>query len=101
MAKKQNKNQLDKMSFEDTIAKLENIVDQIESGQTPLEESLEQYEQGMTLISHCRDILKKCEDKIEKISNEAKRGEEKDFAQNQQESLDEDAISEDNDEELF
>ena len=68
MAKKLSKNELDKLSFEDTIAKLEGIVDRIESGQTPLEESLEQYETGMKMIAHCREILQKCEEKIEMIS---------------------------------
>ncbi len=69
MSKKQE-NSLDKLSFEDTISVLEEIVEQIETGQTPLEESLEQYEKGMKLISHCKEILKKCEDKIEVISQE-------------------------------
>ncbi len=67
MSKKQE-NSLDKLSFEDTISVLEEIVDQIETGQTPLEQSLEQYEKGMELIAHCKGILKKCEDKIEIIS---------------------------------
>lgn len=67
MSKKQE-NSLDKLSFEDTISVLEEIVDQIETGQTPLEQSLEQYEKGMKLIAHCKDILQKCEEKIEIIS---------------------------------
>lgn len=68
MSEKQSEINLDKLNFEDTILFLEEIVDNIESGQTPLGQSLEQYEKGMKLIKHCRNILKRCEEKIETIS---------------------------------
>ena len=69
MSKKQN-NKIDKMSFEQAIKELTSIVSQIEQGKIPLQESLEQYEKGMELITHCRDILEKAEKRIEKISQE-------------------------------
>ena len=56
------------MNFEDSIRELTNIVDKIEQGQIPLQDSIEQYEKGMTLIKHCRSILLKAEKRIEKIS---------------------------------
>jgi len=37
-----------------------------------LQTSIEQYEQGMGLIKHCRGILQAAEKKIEKISKEDK-----------------------------
>jgi exodeoxyribonuclease VII small subunit len=69
MAKKQNEqNPFEKMTFEQAIEKLGGIVQRIETGQVPLEESLRQYEEGMTLIQHCRTILLSAEKRIELIS---------------------------------
>ena len=70
MAEKQQKNDVDKKSFEESIRELSDIVGRIEQGQIPLQDSLEQYEKGMALIGHCRDILQKAEKRIEKISEE-------------------------------
>jgi len=68
MAKSKNQNDIDKMSFEEAIKQLGSIVSQIEQGQIPLQRSLEQYEKGMALIKHCREILGKAEERIEKIA---------------------------------
>lgn len=68
MAKKQdNQNPFEKLTFEQAIETLGGIVQQIETGQVPLEESLRQYEQGMGLIGHCRTILLDAEKRIEQI----------------------------------
>ena len=68
MANQKKKNDLSKLSFEESIKELTNIVGKIEQGEIPLQDSLEQYEKGMILIKHCRDILQKAEKKIEKIT---------------------------------
>ena len=72
MAKKQSnkKSDLDKLSFERSIETLTEIVDQIETGQVPLAESLQQYEKGMGLIKHCREILLDAEKRIEEIGSD-------------------------------
>ena len=70
MAKNENKNDIGKMSFEEAIKELTDIVGKIEQGKIPLEDSLEQYEKGMALIKHCKGILEKAEKRIEKISKE-------------------------------
>ena len=70
MAKDNQKNDVSKLNFEETIKELGNIVGKIEQGQIPLQDSLEQYERGMTLIKHCREILTKAEKRIEKISQQ-------------------------------
>ncbi|TFG48314.1 MAG: exodeoxyribonuclease VII small subunit [Candidatus Brocadiia bacterium] len=62
------KEDISKLTFEQAIKGLTEIVSGIEAGKTPLEQSLEQYEKGMALIAHCRDILNKAEKRIEKIS---------------------------------
>ncbi len=70
MAKDRADKEIEKLSFEQAIQQLKGIVDQIEQGEIPLQDSLEQYEKGMALIKHCRDILQKAEKRIEKISKE-------------------------------
>jgi exodeoxyribonuclease VII small subunit len=72
MAKGKQKSDIEKLTFEEAIKELTNIVGKIEQGQIPLQDSLEQYEKGMALIKHCRTILQKAEKRIEKISKEEK-----------------------------
>jgi exodeoxyribonuclease VII small subunit len=73
MAEKKENNDISKLSFEQAIKKLTDIVSKIEDGQISLEQSLIQYEQGMELIKHCRGILQKAEKKIEEISKEKEK----------------------------
>jgi exodeoxyribonuclease VII small subunit len=68
MAENKQKNDLGKLGFEEAIKELSSIVGKIEQGQIPLQDSLQQYERGMALITHCRVILEKAEKRIEKIS---------------------------------
>jgi exodeoxyribonuclease VII small subunit len=72
MSDKTNNNDISKLSFEQAIKKLTDIVSKIEEGQISLEQSLTQYEQGMGLIKHCRAILQKAEKKIEQITKQEK-----------------------------
>jgi len=55
------------MSFEDALKQLEKIVDDLERGDVPLEESIRIYERGEALKKHCDTLLKYAEDKVEKI----------------------------------
>jgi exodeoxyribonuclease VII small subunit len=73
MVEKKENSDISKLSFEQAIKKLTDIVSKIEQGQISLEQSLAQYEQGMELIKHCRAILQKAEKKIEEISKEEKK----------------------------
>ena len=72
MAKKQstNKNEVEKLSFEQGIETLTEIVEKIETGQLPLQDSLQQYEKGMAISNHCRKILLDAEKRIEEIADE-------------------------------
>ena len=57
-----------KLAFEQALAKLEQIVTQIEGGDVPLEESIEKYAEGVKLIDRCRTILDQAEKKIQLLS---------------------------------
>jgi exodeoxyribonuclease VII small subunit len=70
MTERKQKDEVSKLTFEQAIQQLKAIVDRIEQGEIPLQDSLEQYEKGMALIKHCRDILQKAQKRIEKISKE-------------------------------
>ena len=54
-------------SFEENLKKLEDIVEQLESGDIDLEKSVELYEKGMILKNTCEEKLKKVELQIKKI----------------------------------
>ncbi|MDB5642778.1 MAG: exodeoxyribonuclease small subunit [Hyphomicrobiales bacterium] len=56
------------MPFEEALKRLEDIVTQLESGQAPLESSIEMYETGNRLRAHCDALLKNAEARIEKIT---------------------------------
>jgi len=58
-------------TFEDAIQELETILNEIESGQIGLEESLAKYERGTFLIQHCRGVLSSAEKQIEQITRDA------------------------------
>ena len=64
--KKNNKD----LSFEDNLKNLEDIVEQLESGDVDLDKSVELYEKGMNLKKICEEKLKKVENQIKKIKVE-------------------------------
>jgi exodeoxyribonuclease VII small subunit len=56
-------------SFEQAIAELEAIVTRMESGQLPLEQSLDAYKQGTELLQYCQKTLAEAEQQV-RILNE-------------------------------
>ena len=55
------------LTFEQALQQLETIVQQLEKGQVPLEESITIYEKGTALKAHCETKLRDAEARIEKI----------------------------------
>lgn len=55
------------LSFEQALAALEQIVDDLEKGDVPLDQSIRIYERGEALKAHCDKLLKAAEAKVEKI----------------------------------
>lgn len=53
------------LKFEEMMKKLEGIVNDLESGEMPLEESLKRYEDGVKLLRLCRKRLDETKRKIE------------------------------------
>lgn len=67
MADEQPNADIAEMSFEQALELLERIVDDLERGDVPLEQSIRIYERGEALKKHCDTLLKSAEDKVEKI----------------------------------
>lgn len=57
-----------KLSFEDALRELEDIVSKLEAGQVSLEQSISFYERGEKLKQRCEALLKDAEMRIEKIT---------------------------------
>jgi exodeoxyribonuclease VII small subunit len=56
-----------RLSFEEALKELEAIVAELESGQAPLEQSIERYERGARLKAHCEARLEAARLKVERI----------------------------------
>ena len=56
-----------KMSFEDSVKRLDEIVKLLERGDAPLSESLKLFEEGTSLISNCDTLLNEAEQKVVKL----------------------------------
>lgn len=59
----------DKFDFETAFADLEKIVVQMEEGGLSLEDSLQQFEQGISLVRECQTALKTAEQKVQILLN--------------------------------
>ena len=59
-----------KLSFETALAKLETIVESMESGEVPLAELLAKFEEGNKLLKLCEARLKEAELKIEQLKKQ-------------------------------
>ena len=58
------------IKFEDALGRLEQIVDQLESGDLPLEKSLKVFEEGVALARRCAKYLEEAEKRIELLTKD-------------------------------
>jgi exodeoxyribonuclease VII small subunit len=59
-----------KVSFEEALGRLNEIVKRLEGGDVPLEESMRLYEEGMRLGNLCRQILNEAEGRMKRLTKE-------------------------------
>jgi exodeoxyribonuclease VII small subunit len=55
------------LNFENSLAKLEGIVDALEDNDVSLEESVKKFEEGIKLVKDCQKQLKEAELKVNKL----------------------------------
>ena len=68
--------EIKKNSFEESINRLEELVDKMESGESTLEQNLEWFEEGMDLINTCQTHLVDADKRVQKLITPSK-GEDK------------------------
>ena len=62
-------NSVKKQTYEESIKKLEEIVQVLEDGSKPLEETLKLFEEGTKLAAFCNACLDNAEQKITELSS--------------------------------
>ena len=65
-----DKPNLDELSYEQAFEELEAVIEQLETGEKPLEETLELYERGQSLYQHCITLLDKAELKVQQLNED-------------------------------
>ena len=59
-----------KINFEDSLARLQKIIQEMEQNETPISKSLELFEEGIELSEFCSNYLKKAEIRVKKLIRE-------------------------------
>jgi exodeoxyribonuclease VII small subunit len=57
------------LSFEEAMARLDRIVQEMEEERLPLEDMVQTYEEGVRLLAQCRDRIEVARLRVEKINN--------------------------------
>ncbi|MFP3867573.1 MAG: exodeoxyribonuclease VII small subunit [Desulfobacteraceae bacterium] len=61
-------------SFEEALKRLENLIQQLEGSDLPLEQALQTFEEGMRLVRFCTHKLDEVEKKVEILVRDEKGG---------------------------
>ena len=59
-----------KMTFEESLESLENIVKELESGNVNLDDAINKYSEAMKLVKVCEEKIKSAEEMVTKIVKE-------------------------------
>jgi exodeoxyribonuclease VII small subunit len=62
---------IDKLTYEQAYAELEQVVSALETGEQSLEDAMALFERGQGLTKRCAELLDKAELKIRKLSGES------------------------------
>lgn len=66
----EQKKQIEEMTFEEAMARLEEIVTLLERGEATLDGMLALYEEGSALMRRCNGLLEKAKRKVEAVNGE-------------------------------
>ncbi|NBC22902.1 MAG: exodeoxyribonuclease VII small subunit [Gammaproteobacteria bacterium] len=64
------------INLEQALGELESLVEEMESGDLPLEEAMKKFERGITLTRECQTALRDAEQKVEVLMKKAGGSEE-------------------------
>ena len=62
-----NEKSTQKAGFEQALSDLEKLVEQLESGDLSLDQSLKQFKRGVELTRHCQGILEQAQQIVEQL----------------------------------
>jgi len=79
--KKSDTKRADNIPFEQALAELEQLVEEMERGDLSLEDSLQSFERGIALTRHCQESLQAAEQKVTMLSNPSADAETEPFQQ--------------------
>ncbi|MBD1373252.1 exodeoxyribonuclease VII small subunit [Hazenella sp. IB182357] len=65
-----DKRDMNQLPFEQALERLENVVEHLEKGDTPLEEAIQLFDEGMKLAHACNKKLEWAEQKVELLVQE-------------------------------
>ena len=60
-----NKKTAKQPSLENSLGEITGLIEKMENGELTLEQSLDHFERGITLIKHCQKILNEAEQKVQ------------------------------------
>jgi exodeoxyribonuclease VII small subunit len=62
-----NEKSIKEPGFEQALSDLESLVEQLESGELSLDQSLKQFKRGVELTRHCQGILEQAQQVVEQL----------------------------------
>ena len=68
VAKKQQSKEL---TFEEALERLEQLSNELESGELKLEDAIKKYEEGVKLYARCQEVLAKAEKRVQMLVRDA------------------------------
>lgn len=68
MAKSQDQSEI---NFEQSLKQLESLVERLEQGQLPLQESINLFQQGINAAKQCHTYLSEAQQVVEQLGSEA------------------------------
>lgn len=68
------------LSFEDALSRLEETIHRMESGDSPLESLVENYQSGVKLLKICRSKIERAEMKIKEVTDQDGKPTAEDFS---------------------
>ena len=69
------------VSFEDALSQLEDVIHRMETGESPLESLVENYQSGVRLLKLCRSKIELAEMKVKEVTDKDGKLESQEFLQ--------------------
>ena len=72
MAAKKEQNENNNLSVDEAFAKIEEKIQALEKEDISLDDSFKEYQEGMTLLKHCHEMIESVEKKVQKIATDGR-----------------------------